>query len=278
MARPRSYDVDVIDDALIKFAGEERPITVRQAFYHLVSRRLIDKTEAAYKNIVVKRLGALREDGRIPYEHVADFTRSIRKATTFSNLSDGLLVLGQQYRRDRWQGQRAYVQIWLEKDALAGVLGEATREYAVPLLVTRGFSSKSFLHQAAQEIESQFKQTFIYYFGDHDPSGDAIPIQVQNGLISHGVDFEYDRVAVTQKQIDEMGLPTRPTKVTDTRAKNWDGDDSVEVDAIPPSTLRQMVRDVIERHIDWDEWEKEAQLEEKDKERLEALIEEFEAE
>lgn len=105
----------------------------------------------------------------------------------------------------------------------------------------------------------------FYQIGDHDPSGDDIPEAFQRrvrDLIPHA-DVMFVRLAVTAGQIEELGLPTRPTKDSDSRAQNWDGGESVEVDAIPPDTLRGMVRTEIERWIDGD-----ALAETKEQERL----------
>ena len=121
----------------------------------------------------------------------------------------------------------------------------------VPLLVTRGYASLSYLHEAAEAIAAQCKPAYLYYFGDHDPSGVDIPRNVERRLREFAPDAEihFERVAVTPEQVLEWKLPTRPTKATDTRAKSFEGE-SVEVDAIPPAMLRQLTRDCIVRHVD----------------------------
>src|SRR5262249_24048740 len=155
------------------------------------------------------------------------------------------------YRRALWDDQDVYVEIWSEKDELAGVIFEVTREWDVPLMVTKGFPSESYLYEAAQHISELGKPAYLYYFGDHDPSGVAIDPSTAKGLrrLAPEAEIRFVRVAVTPEQIRELQLPTRPTKTTDSRAKNFDGE-SVEVDAIEPDVLRQMVRDCIENHID----------------------------
>lgn len=100
-------------------------------------------------------------------------------------------------------------------------------------------------------IASQGKPAFLYYLGDHDPSGIDIPRAVSAGLreFAPEADIRFKRIAVTEKQIAEFSLPTRPTKKTDSRSKSFDGE-SVEVDAIPAAELRRIVRKCIERHVD----------------------------
>src|SRR5262249_38514947 len=148
--------------------------------------------------------------------------------------------------------QDAYVEIWCEKDALAGVIVEETTPYQVPLMVTRGFSSESYLYECAETIKASGKPAYFYYFGDHDPSGVLIDPAGRRGLerSAPDADITFQRVAVTAAQIAELDLPTRPTKRGENpHAKGFVGD-SVELDAIPPATLRAMVRECIECHLD----------------------------
>jgi hypothetical protein len=143
------------------------------------------------------------------------------------------------------------VEVWCEKDALAGVLMEETEVYDVPLMVARGYSSMSFLHSSAKAIEAKAKPAYIYHFGDLDPSGVDAARDIEAKLRRYAPDAEihFERPAVTRQQADEWDLPSRPTKQTDTRAKKWSGT-SVELDAIPAAKLRELVRECINRHVD----------------------------
>jgi hypothetical protein len=117
--------------------------------------------------------------------------------------------------------------------------------------------SITFLHGSAQAIARAAhagKRSYIYQFGDHDPSGVLIPQTIERRLDEMCKRFDVEgpiveRVALTKEQIDEYDLPTRPTKRDgNCHAKDFEGD-SVELDALPPRVLRQMVTDVIEQHI-----------------------------
>lgn len=230
----------------------DQPMTVRQVFYRLVTQSAIPKTENAYKCIVVRLLTQMRLDGELPFSWIADNTRWMRKPETYSSVEQLLRETARTYKRSVWDNQDAYVEVWLEKEALAGVLVEETAEWDVPLMVTRGYSSLSFLYAAAQHILSESKPCFLYYFGDHDPSGLDIPRNVQSRLeelTNREADIHFERVAVTPEQIATLDLPTRPTKQSDSRSKSFVGG-SVEVDAIPPRALRELARDCITKHID----------------------------
>lgn len=249
--RRTKTDMAAIKNAMLAILAEDKPMTVRQVFYRLVSIGAIDKTEAEYKSTVCRLLTEMRLDGDIPFSWLADSTRWMRKPSTHDNLGALMQETARLYRRKLWNDQDVYCEIWLEKEALAGVLLDVTDKWDVPLLVTRGYPSISFLHTAACGIAEQGKPTFIYYFGDHDPSGVDIQRNVTERLhqFAPGTPIDIERVAVTPDQIEEWLLPLRPTKKSDTRAKNFQGG-SVEVDAIPPTKLRELAEERIERHVD----------------------------
>ena len=212
---------------------------------------MVEKTEAEYKSTVCRLLTVMRRKAIVPFDWIADNTRWMRKPDSYSELASALEYTARTYRRSLWQNQDAYVEVWLEKDALAGVLIEETAPWDVPLMVTRGYSSLSFLHSAGEVIRAKSKPAYLYYFGDSDPSGIDITRVVEKGIREFAPDAEihFERVAVTQEQIRRWKLPTRPTKKKDSRSKNFTGK-SVEVDAIPPDLLRALAREKIEQHID----------------------------
>lgn len=249
--RRSSAEIQQVKEAILRVLTVEKPMTVRQVFYQLVSTGAIGKTEGEYKSTVVRLLTEMRRAGEIPYYWIADNTRWVRRPKTWSSLKGALEETARVYRRSLWDEASVYVEIWLEKDALAGVLYQVTEGWDVPLMVTRGYPSLSFLHGAAETIKYYNKPTYIYYFGDRDPSGVDIPRVVNDGIreLAPDIQLHFQRVAVTQEQIESLHLPTRPTKASDSRSKNFSGE-SVEVDAIPPTILRYMVQQCIIQHVD----------------------------
>jgi hypothetical protein len=249
--RRTGADISKIEDAIYCTLANDHPQTIRGLFYQLVSQGVVPKTEAAYKTIVIRLCVRMRRDGVLPYEWLSDNTRWMRKPQTHSSLVDLLQSTAALYRRDLWVGQGSYIEVWCEKDALAGVLSDVTMRYDVPLMVSRGYASMTFLHSAAESIKAAGKPTHLYYFGDYDPSGMDISRRIEQELrrMAPHVELHFERVAVTECQMREYDLPTRPTKTTDSRSRGF-GAVSVEVDAIPARALREMVQDCIERHID----------------------------
>jgi hypothetical protein len=238
--------------AIVEVLATDHPMTVRQVFYRLTSEGVIAKSEAEYKGTVCRLLAEMRRSGEIPYQWLADATRWMRRPTTYSSMEAALKRTAETYRRSLWDDTPVAVELWLEKEALAGVLVDVTDEWDVPLMVTRGYPSMSFLYSAAEVIRERRKNgqgTRIYYFGDRDPSGVDIDRAVQQGIGEGLACVDFERVAVTEEQISHWDLPTRPTKHSDTRAKRFKGE-SVELDAIPPEQLRHLAAGVIERHVD----------------------------
>jgi hypothetical protein len=226
-------------------------MTVRQTFYQATVRGLVEKTESGYKQTVVAFLSQLRRDGTIPFEWIVDNTRELNEPSTWSTPRQILDTAARQFRVPLWDDTPATVYIFVEKDALAGELSEVTHDLDVPLGVVRGDPSITFLHDVAMRLEDDGRPVFIGYFGDHDPNGRDIDRVIERDLRewAPSVDLTFERVAVTREQIVELSLPTRPTKKSDTRSKNFQGD-SVELDAIPPETLRDLARTYIMRHVD----------------------------
>jgi len=205
-------------------------MTVRQVFYQLVARGAIEKTEAQYQQTVIRLMTEMRLDGELRWDWVIDESRRSRVTQTFDSIEDALADTAKFYRRSALKQSDDYVEIWLEKDALAGSLWDVTSDYDVPLMVSRGIPSLTFLHGTAQHIRqaaSWGKLTYVYQFGDWDPSGVLIPKSIERRLneLCKRLDCPapiVERVALTKKQ-----------------------GESVELDALPPRVLRDMVREVI---------------------------------
>lgn len=213
------------------------------------------KDEAKGYKLVQRRLVRLRERGDVPYGWITDNVRIVRGHNRYGGPDDYARVAAEFYRRDYWADSPVNVEVWLEKDALAGVLVPAVvEECGLDLHVTRGYASVSYLQSAADFIKRDGRPTHVYLLTDFDPSGLGIADTVAAELVrrSRPVEVLVERLAVDRAQIDEWNLPTRPTKATDSRARKFTrehGTGSVELDAIPPATLRALVKVSIEEHM-----------------------------
>lgn len=251
--RSTSGEMAALEASLYNIALAQKPMTVRQCYYRATVAGLIDKTEAGYKQ-VQRILADMRREGRMPYSWLTDSSRSVYRADSFDGPEEAATATARFYRKALWTSADCRVEVWLEKDALSGVVYPVTQDFDVGLFVCRGFASLSFLHAAAEHIATLSVPTFIYHLGDRDPSGVMAGDKIESTLrkLAPDAEIHFTRLAVTERQAVEMRLPSRPTKKS-THAKGWEGA-SIELDAIEPDVLRAIVREAIERHLPAEQW------------------------
>jgi hypothetical protein len=264
--------------AICEILKEVHPITLRGLYYQMVSKGIIGKTENDYDKLG-RMLCQLRKDGRVPWAWIVDNTRGLSVPNTFYSVGNALETIHNVYRRDPWEDQDATCYVMCEKDAIAGILSQETRPYCVPVAVVRGYSSITFLHEIAVQMEESGKPAHVFYFGDHDPSGENIEEVSERSLREFGPKAEiyFHRLGVTKEQIAEYDLPTRPTKKTDGRIKNFKGKRSVEVDALPMDVLRGLTRNAIESQLDREAYVLTMERERIERQELADLVERYEA-
>ena len=248
--RRSNAELDAIDKAIVAAVVDEHPVTLRGVFYRVVSVGAVEKSEPGYR-LVGRQLLKLRRSKVIPYNWITDGTRLVFKSNSWSDLDEALYHAAASYRRALWHDQPVEVLILSEKDAISGAILPVTNRWDVELGIVRGYSSETFAYSIAEGIAASSKTTFVYQLGDHDPSGVDAWRNFREKVrgLGLGGDAVFERLAVTEQQIEKLRLPTRPTKATDTRAAGFTGG-SVEVNAIPASTLRRIVEDAITQHID----------------------------
>lgn len=261
-------------EAATAVLAEHHPMTLRQVYYQLVARHIIDNNRNEYQRLS-NALVKARQEGIIPWEWVEDRTRKPRRPAMWENLQDFLETVRHAYRRDIWTGQKFYIEMWLEKEALAGIFEPITEEYGVTLVVGRGYNSWSALYEAARRIHRMNRPTVLLYFGDFDPSGEDIPRALAEGLAFFGVYPQVEKVALTKRDVLEYNLPPDFTKKTDTRSQAFiarHGDMAVELDALPLPVLQQKIREAIEANLDLSSFEAVREIEAQETERLSRLL------
>jgi len=224
------------------------PMTVRQVYYQLVARQVIENRQAQYQAISTL-LVKMRQDGEVPWDYVEDRNRRPRVVAMWDDLGDFLETVRGAYRRDVWAVQDHYVEMWLEKDALSGYFERELEPYGITLNVGRGYDGWSSIRNAAERIKAQDKPATIYYWGDFDPSGEDMHRSLIERLAFFGCYPEIVKVALTKQQVEQYNLPSDPAKMTDSRRAGFvekHGDLSVELDALPVDVLRRLIRATIE--------------------------------
>src|ERR1700730_17883605 len=196
-------------EKLLAIVEAAQPATVRQIFYLASVRGTVTKDESGYDRVQGDLL-AMRREGQLPYGWIVDHTRWQRRPVTFDSIDEALADTASTYRKALWRDIKSYVEIWLERDALSGVILPVTKKFDVPLMVARGYASETFLHSSGEYMASVDKPCWVYHFGNFDPSGQDAARAIEKGLRHHagGAEIHFARIAVTQRQIGGWQLPT----------------------------------------------------------------------
>jgi hypothetical protein len=249
-------------------------MTLRQLYYQLISRQVIENNRSQYQAVSIALVGA-RKDGFIPWEWIEDRTRRPRKVSMWDNLSDfGDSVLS-SYRRDVWDSQPRYVEVWLEKDALSGIFEDVLEPYGVTLNVGRGYDGWDSIHNAAERYGTG-ESTTVLYFGDFDPSGEDMARSLKERLSFFESSPEIVKCALVYDDIALYNLPPDYTKAKDTRQKGFVakyGDVAVELDALPIDVLRDRIVREVETRMDLSALGAVQETERQEKVKLAAAIE-----
>jgi hypothetical protein len=258
------------------YAEQGFDLTLRQLYYQFVSRDLIPNRDSEYK-----RLGSIINDARLAglldWNFIVDRTRNLRSLAHWTSPQDIMHAVGSQYRVDKWATQPRRVEVWIEKDALVGVIERVCNRNDVPFFSCRGYTSQSEVWSAAQRLLGYARdgQTpVILHLGDHDPSGidmtRDIGARLDLFMSSEGESVAIDRLALNMDQVRKYKPPPNPAKLTDSRCTAYikvHGNESWELDALEPTTIDGLIQKSIEQLRDDDAWEK-AEAEESEAKRL----------
>lgn len=268
----------VINKIIEEYLNDGYKLTLRQLYYQLVSRDIIPNKKLEYaklSGLLVKgRMG-----GVIDWEAIEDRIRKPFLPYWVNNLTDAIQDTIYQYRLDRQYNQNIYIELWVEKDALSGVLKKITSKYHINLMVNRGYTSCSAIYNAYKRLykqECNGKTPYILYLGDHDPSGLDMIRDIKERLEEFGIYPTIKPIGLTMKQIKQYNPPPNPAKITDPRANKYIkeyGNVSWEVDALNPKTLLELVDKNIKNLINIDLFNKKIEQEERDKNKLTEITE-----
>ena len=263
--------IEIIEE----FTADNYTVTLRQLYYQLVTRGIIPNKLFWYDRLGEMMKNA-RLSGMVDWDAIEDRGRVPVMPPDWAGPASVMRAAVQNYRLDRWEGQAYHVEVWSEKDALSGILEGVCYRYHVRLLANRGYSSVTALYDASlrfDEAADVGKEPVVIYLGDHDPSGIDMVRDIDDRLelMSDSATTTIERVALNLPQVKIFSLPPNPTKITDSRAKEYIelyGYESWEVDALTPGVIEDLVSDAIVRHLDLDAYEAVIDQEEADKEAL----------
>ncbi len=239
------------NELIVSYGGQGYTLTLRQLYYQFVARAWIANKQKEYK-----RLGDIINDGRlaglIDWEAIEDRTRELGHNSHWSDPSNIIQAAAQSYAIDKWEDQPYHVEVWVEKDALEGVVGRAAKEVDVNYFSCRGYTSQTAMWNAGRRLAEKVgagKDCVVLHLGDHDPSGIDMSRDIEERLRmfmgdnSYGLMFE--RIALNEDQIEAYNPPPNPAKITDSRYEGYrrrHGEESWELDALDPAVIHNLIQ------------------------------------
>jgi hypothetical protein len=257
-------------------------LTLRQVYYQMVARDIIPNNMHSYKNLG-NLISKARLTGLVDWHAIEDRTRYVRRNASWVSPESIVESAVQSYHRDLRATQEEYIEVWVEKDALIGIIERAARRNDVPFFSCRGYTSQSEMWGAAQRLMTNSnngeRPVTIIHLGDHDPSGIDMSRDIEDRLTEFGADgygIVINRIALNFDQIEEYSPPPNPTKDSDVRSKGYReqfGEECWELDALNPQVLDQLIQAEIDKHTDNDKYEAEREIQEQERDRLRDAIE-----
>lgn len=271
--------IERINTVISDYAAQGYSLTLRQVYYQMVARAIIPNNERSYKN-----LGSLISDGRlaglIDWNAIEDRTRNLRKRSHWRNPAEIVAGAAYSYHLDYWAGQENYVEVWVEKDALVGIVGQVCESLDVSHFSCRGYVSQSEMWAAARRLKKQAeagRNIVLLHLGDHDPSGIDMSRDIRDrNVLFESFNMEFHRLALNMDQIDQYAPPPNPTKLTDSRSTGYIdrfGLECWELDALKPRVITDLIRDNVMQYRDEAAYRKVKAREEDEKALLEDLSE-----
>lgn len=280
----RQKALDIIAQAntiIADYQGQGFNLTLRQLYYQFVAKALIPNTERSYKN-----LGQTINDGRlaglIDWNAIEDRTRNLVAWRHYESPEHAIRSVLDSYDIDMWSNQEMRVEVWIEKEALVGVISGVCGELDVPYFACRGYVSQSEQWRAGRRMKRDGRNTVMIHLGDHDPSGMDMTRDNDDRLrmfANYNGRVEVRRIALNMNQINEYNPPPNPAKFSDSRFAQYVaeyGDESWELDALEPAVLTQLIQDEVDSIRDMDLWAERVEQLDDDKRILGGIVDKLE--
>lgn len=263
--------IERADEIIADYQAQGFSLTLRQLYYQFVARGLLPNRQSEYK-----RLGSIINDARlaglIDWHAIEDRTRFLRTHSSWTDPSDIIRSAADSFALDLWEGQQYAPEVWVEKDALIGVIEPACNRFRVPYYACRGYSSQSEQWRAGQRYQNALNRgrfPIVFHLGDHDPSGIDMTRDNETRLSMFAREgIEVRRLALNWEQIEQYSPPPNPAKETDSRAAGYIerfGNSSWELDALDPRVIDRLISSAIESVLDRDAFD--ARIEEEHEHR-----------
>ena len=274
--------IETANEIIAEYQEQGYQLTVRQLYYQFVARDKIENTMRHYKRLA-DRLNVGRLNGLIDWSAIEDRTRNVTEWDHWNDPGDIIADAAKWFQLDKWADQDYRPEVWIEKEALAGVIERTCRRLDLPYLSCRGYTSQSEMWSSAMRLKTLARdgqQPIILHFGDHDPSG----IDMTRDIIDRmemfaGRRIQLERLALNMDQIEQEQPPPNPAKTTDSRFASYVGKygtESWELDALEPSYLDRLITEKVRSLRDQDAWDAAVAQEDEQRERLIELSNDWE--
>lgn len=263
---------------IAEYQAQGFALTLRQLYYQFVARGFLPNKQLEYKRLG-HAINAGRLAGLIDWDAIEDRTRNLQGLHTYYDATDLIEDAARRFRLDKWADQAVRPEVWIEKEALVGVIEPTCVDLQVDFFACRGYTSQSEQWRASQRFADRRRngqETIILHLGDHDPSG--IDMTRDNddrlALFLDGEGVEMRRLALNMDQVRKHKPPPNPAKFTDSRigayVKKY-GNQSWELDALDPPVIAKLIRDAVDEVRDMKRWRKVVKAEREQAEQLSAL-------
>lgn len=274
----RSLQIIVVANKICdEYMADGYTLTLRQLYYQFVARGFIENSIKSYNNLG-NVISDARLAGLLDWDAIEDRTRNLSALQTWNSPREILEQDARVFKYDFWDEQPVYIEVWVEKEALVGVIERAAYKWRCPYFACRGYSSQSEQWRAGVRFKNMCKPVKIIHLGDHDPSGiDMTRDNIDRLLMfSEDSDVEVTRIALNMPQVERYNPPPNPAKFQDPRAADYIrkfGSESWELDALDPHVIDDLISREIEQYIDQEIWNETKEREGRAKAKLKELAE-----
>jgi hypothetical protein len=270
--------IDTANSIINEYLADGYKLTLRQLYYQFVSRGLLPNVQSEYK-----RLGSIISDARlaglVDWDAIEDRTRSFKSVTHWKDPGHIINATIHNFQMDYWKGQEFRPEVWIEKQALEGVISGICSELDVRYFACKGYVSQSKMWNAAQRMIRGKQKPVIIHLGDHDPSGIDMTRDIEDRQDIFGCPVTLKRIALNMDQVEAHNPPPNPAKLSDTRASGYIakyGNESWELDALEPRMMSDLIRSTVLEYRDDEIYQKIVDQEMEYKAKLEYIAENWE--
>ena len=252
---PALARIDQVNEIIAEYEAEDMRLTLRQLYYQLVARGLIPNTQAEYDKLG-NLLGNARLAGLVDWDAIEDRGRTVARSSAWESPAGIIEMCSEQYKRDLWYGQTTHVEVWIEKEALFGVIAPICRALRVNHFACKGHTSLSALWEAGQRLlehAGALQKPVVIHLGDYDPSGIDMTRDIQERLTRFvGLYVEVKRIALNSDQVKKYNPPPNPAKATDSRFAEYaekHGTSCWELDALEPKLMARLIKAAVMKYV-----------------------------